>query len=66
MPDIEALGILLAALLAADPPKRPDLLRPRPPYLPHPHRKLPYLRGVVFCVENGSRKVSLLPIRMAL
>jgi len=40
MLNIEALGPLLAALLATDAPKRPVMLRPRPPYLPHPRRKL--------------------------
>ncbi|MCE2838645.1 MAG: hypothetical protein LW834_17115 [Cyanobium sp. 49614_E6] len=47
MPDPAALGPLLAALLAADPSKRPVMLRPRPPYLPHPCRKLRRLPGVV-------------------
>ena len=49
MPNIEALAPLLAALLATDPPKRPVLLRPRPPYLPHPLRRLARLPGVVRC-----------------
>jgi hypothetical protein len=47
MPDPAALGPLLAALLAPDPSKRRVMLRPRPPYLPHPCRRLPRLRGVV-------------------
>ena len=47
MSDPAALGPLLAALLAPDPSKRPVMLRPRPPYLPHPCRRLPRLRGVV-------------------
>jgi hypothetical protein len=47
MPGPDALGPLLAALLAPDPSKRPVMLRPRPPYLPHPCRRLPRLRGVV-------------------
>ena len=38
---------LLAALLAPDPSKRPVLLMPRPPYLPHPLRRLARLPGVV-------------------
>ena len=29
------------------PRARPGILRPRPPYLPHPWRRLPRLRGVV-------------------
>jgi len=33
MLNIEALGPLLAALLATDAPKRPVMLRPRPPCL---------------------------------
>jgi hypothetical protein len=47
MPDPAALGPLLAALLAPDPSKRRVMLRPRPPYLPHPLRKLARLPGVV-------------------
>jgi hypothetical protein len=47
MLDIEALAPLVAALLAADAPKRTVLLRPRPKHVPHPCRKLPRLRGVV-------------------
>jgi hypothetical protein len=47
MLNIETLGPLLAALLAADAPKRPVLLRPRPPGLPHPIRRLPRLPGVI-------------------
>ena len=47
MPDPAALGPLLAALLAPDPSKRRVMLRPRPPYLLHPCRRLPRLRGVV-------------------
>ena len=37
---------LLAALLAYRPQPR-AWPRPRPPYLPHPRRRLPLLRGVV-------------------
>ena len=40
MPDPADLAPLLAALLAADPPERPVMLRPRPKYLPHPLRRL--------------------------
>jgi hypothetical protein len=47
MPDPAALGPLLAALLAPDPSKRRVMLRPRPPYLPHPLRKLARLPGVM-------------------
>jgi hypothetical protein len=39
---------LLAAVLAYC-PQPWAWPRPRPPYLPHPHRKLPRLRGVVRC-----------------
>jgi hypothetical protein len=47
MPGPAPLGPLLAALLAADPPRRPVMLRPRPPYLPHPLRRLARLPGVI-------------------
>jgi hypothetical protein len=47
MPDSAPLGPLLASLLAPDPSKRRVVLRPRPPYLPHPIRKLTRLPGVV-------------------
>jgi len=47
MSDPAALGPLLAALLTPDPSKRRVMLRPRPPYLPHPLRKLARLPGVV-------------------
>jgi len=47
MPDPAALGPLLAALLTPDPSKRRVMLRPRPPYLPHPIRRLARLPGVV-------------------
>ena len=42
----DPLAQLLAALLAYHPQPRP-WLRPRPPYLPHPRRRLPRLRGLV-------------------
>ena len=41
------LADLLALVFAPEPPKRPMMLRPRPPYLPHPCRKLRRLRGVI-------------------
>ena len=41
------LAPLLAALLAPGPSKRPVMFRPRPPYLPHPLRRLARLPGVV-------------------
>ena len=47
MSDPAALGPLLAALLAPDPSKRRVMLRPRPPYLPHPIHRLARLPGVV-------------------
>jgi len=40
--------VLVAVFAAAAPtPKRPAMLRPRPPYLPHPCRRLPRLPGVI-------------------
>jgi hypothetical protein len=42
-----ALGPLLPALLALGPSKRQVMLRPQPPYLPHPIRRLARLWGVV-------------------
>jgi len=42
------LAALLDAVFAQGPAQsRPGILRPRPPYLPHPCRRLPRLRGVV-------------------
>lgn len=43
----DPLGDLLAAVLAHH-PQPWAWPRTRPPYLPHPRRKLPRLRGVVF------------------
>jgi hypothetical protein len=40
------LAQLLTAVLAYRPQHR-AWPRPRPPYLPHPHRRLPRVRGVV-------------------
>ena len=42
----DELAQLLAALLAYRPQPR-AWPRPRPPYLPHPRRRLPRVRGVV-------------------
>jgi hypothetical protein len=42
----DPLAQLLAAVLAYRPQPR-AWPRPRPPYLPHPRRKLPRVRGVV-------------------
>jgi hypothetical protein len=47
MPNPAALGPLLAAVFGPAPSKRRVVLRPRPPYLPHPIRKLARLPGVV-------------------
>jgi len=47
MRDPAALGPLLAAVFGPAPSKRPVILRPRPPYLPHPIRRLARLPGVV-------------------
>ena len=47
MPDPAALGPLLAAVFGLGPSKRRVMLRPRPPYLPHPIRRLARLPGVV-------------------
>ena len=47
MPDPAAFGPLLAALFGPTPSKSPVMLRPRPPYLPHPIRRLARLPGVV-------------------
>ena len=50
LPDLspEALALIAAAVFS--PPRgRAGILRPRPPYLPHPCRRLPRLRGVVRC-----------------
>jgi hypothetical protein len=47
MPAPAALGPLLAAVFGPAPSKRRVVLRPRPPYLPHPLRKLARLPGVV-------------------
>jgi hypothetical protein len=47
MPDPASFGPLLASLLTPAPSKRPVMLRPRPPYLPHPLRRLARLPGVV-------------------
>jgi hypothetical protein len=42
------LADLLLTLFALGPPRlRPGIVRPRPTYLPHPHRRLPRVRGVV-------------------
>ena len=40
-------AVLLALVFAAEPLRRRVMLRPRPPYLPHPCRKLRRLRGVI-------------------
>jgi hypothetical protein len=42
------MGPLLADVFGPAPLKRPVLLRPKPPYLPHPVRRLARLPGVVF------------------
>jgi hypothetical protein len=47
MPAPAPLGPLLAAVFGPAPSKRPVMLRPRPPYLPHPLRRLARLPGVV-------------------
>ena len=47
MPDPAAFGPLLAAVFGPAPSKRRVMLRPRPPYLPHPIRRLTRLPGVV-------------------
>ena len=47
MPNPAALGPLLAAVFGPAPSKRRVVLRPRPPYLPHPIRRLTRLPGVV-------------------
>ena len=44
--EADALADLLAAVLAYR-PQPWAWPRPRPPYLPHPRRRLPRLRGVV-------------------
>jgi hypothetical protein len=41
------LAAVVLAHIAQDPPRRVGILRPRPPWLPHPRRRLPRLRGVV-------------------
>ncbi len=46
--DARQLAALLDAVFAQEPAQsRPGILRPRPPYLPHPRRRLPRLRGVL-------------------
>jgi hypothetical protein len=39
------LETLLQAILT--PPQKPQLLRPRPAYLPHPCQRLPRLKGII-------------------
>ena len=44
--DARQLAALLDAVFAQGPAQsRPGILRPRPPWLPHPRRRLPRLRG---------------------
>jgi hypothetical protein len=46
--DARQLAALLDAVFAQGPAQsRPGILRPRPPWLPHPRRRLPRLRGVL-------------------
>ena len=47
MPNPVALGPLLAAVFGLAPTKRCVVLRPRPPYLPHPIRRMARLPGVI-------------------
>ena len=47
MPD--PLTRVATAVFGPAPPKRTVRLRPRPPYLPHPIRRLARLRGVIVC-----------------
>lgn len=47
MPDPATYGPLLAAVFGPAPLKRRVVLRPRPPYLPHPIRRLIRLPGVI-------------------
>jgi hypothetical protein len=51
-PSDELLDAVMRACAA--PPDRSGILRPRPAYLPHPHRKLPRLRGVLRCSKARS------------
>jgi hypothetical protein len=45
--DAELAALVLAYLSL--PPDRSGILRPRPPYLPHPRRRLPRVPGVLRC-----------------
>jgi hypothetical protein len=52
-PAADLAAVLLAYLSL--PSDRSGILRPRPSYLPHPHRRLPRLRGVMRVrVENAA------------
>lgn len=64
MPDL--VDLLLALLRpVAGPRFRSGIVRPRPAYLPHPHRRLPRVRGVVAAGRVWHRQPTPLTLAMA-
>jgi hypothetical protein len=57
------LTMLLAVIKG--PRRRPETLRPRPSYLPHPQRSLPRVQGVIrvrrWALTIGARRAATLP-----